>query len=312
MQVSVVVPTFNRREIVLRTIQSLFEQNYPSSEFEIVVVVDGSTDGTQEALGLLRSPCRFQVITQDNRGLAAARNTGWQAAQNDLVIFLDDDMRSNPTLVRAHRDAHSMCEASLIGVGAVFLSEDSPPTLAAECFNREIGSFFLRRDTSDAEIPRIFGNTSIQRDVLMKAGGFDERFHMREDAELFARLRLLGVRTEYVPGAVAHQYYNKTNSDLLHDAEAFAVADLLLVREHPDALTHTLLGKLEGESGRKRIFHRAMARLHAITDPLLSLICWVGSSFSSQRAIRNLGVRALQQRRLLAYYRKATENVSAS
>ena len=94
MDISVVVPTFNRREIAARTLATLFAQNSPPSSYEVVVVVDGSTDGTATALQSLRPDCSFRVIEQENRGLAGARNSGYKAAAADLVLFLDDDMLS--------------------------------------------------------------------------------------------------------------------------------------------------------------------------------------------------------------------------
>ena len=92
----------------------------------------------------LRPPCRFRVIEQENRGLAGARNTGYRAAEADLVLFLDDDMLCDPQLVAAHVAAHQQ-PGTIIGFGALFLSSDSPPSLAAESFNSEIGAFYLRQ-----------------------------------------------------------------------------------------------------------------------------------------------------------------------
>ena len=62
MEISVIVPTFNRREMVKRTVDTLFQQNYPSASYEVIVVVDGSEDGTAEAIRGLRPRCRFRVI----------------------------------------------------------------------------------------------------------------------------------------------------------------------------------------------------------------------------------------------------------
>src|ERR1700722_8089536 len=183
MQVSVVVPTFNRREIVKRTVQMLFHQDFPHSEFEIIVVVDGSMDDTANALRNLPSPCRLRVLEQPNKGLAAARNTGLAAAQGRVVVFLDDDMLCGPQMVREHVVAHSS-GTPLVGFGAIFLSPDSPRSLALDCFNRELGAYYLkeRENCNDCSLepPCVFANTSVPRQVLLAAGGFDERFRMRE------------------------------------------------------------------------------------------------------------------------------------
>src|SRR5580698_8019149 len=205
MDISVVISTYNRREIVRRSVETLFTQSLAPSQFEIIVVVDGSTDGTADSLRSLNPPCRFRVIEQENRGLAGARNTGLRAAESELIVYLDDDMLCDPMLVREHCAAHRPDEAAF-GLGAIFLSPDSPRGLAAECFKREVGAYYLQhRQNPETPWPRsacVFGNSSRPRRVLIGVGGFDERFRMREDAELGARLLAAGVQPRYVATAV--------------------------------------------------------------------------------------------------------------
>jgi glycosyltransferase involved in cell wall biosynthesis len=308
MQVSVVVPTFNHRDVVLRTIETVFAQNFPAAQYEIIVVVDGSTDGSAAALRALHPACRFRVIEQENRGPAGARNTGFRAAEGELIIFLDDDMRCDPMLVREHSVAHRPNRAA-IGVGAIFLSPDSPPGLAAECFNREVGAYHRRyKQNPEISLPRSacgFSNSSIPRRTLIEAGGFDERFRMREDDELAARLLAAGVEPRYVPAAVTYQFYRKTAGDLIRDAEAFGLSDRLFLRKHPELAGETFLGKIANEPRWKRVLRRRAAACPALTDVLLAPLCWLGEAFLQVKVLRDLGVRALQLRRGIHWYRKA-------
>jgi GT2 family glycosyltransferase len=314
MEVSVVVPTFNRRDIVLRTIRTLFAQNFPATQYEIIVVVDGSTDGSAAALRALHPACRFRVIEQTNMGPAGARNTGFRAAECDLIVFLDDDMLCDPMLVREHCHAHKPNQAAF-GLGAILLSPDSPPGLAAECFKREVGAYHLQhRQNPEIPLPRsacVFGNTSIPRAVLIGVGGFDERFRMREDAELGARLLAAGVRPRYLPTAVAYQFYRKTAGDLIRDAEAFGVADRLFLRKHPELSNETFLGRIAKESRWKRVSRRVAAACAPVTDVLLAPLCWLGEAFPNVRLLRDLGVRALQIRRGIHWYRKVLSSEAA-
>ncbi|PSH02896.1 MAG: hypothetical protein CXZ00_15060 [Acidobacteria bacterium] len=307
MQVSVVVPTFNRREIVLRTVKTLFNQDFPSRQYEIIVVVDGSTDGSAEALRALEPSCQFRVIEQENRGLAGARNTGFRVSESELVIFLDDDMLCDPILISEHYAAHQS-NGEVIGFGAIFLSADSPPTLAAECFNREVGAYYLQqRENPGLPWPRtacIFGNTSVPRRLLIESGGFDERFLMREDAERGARLFAAGAVARYLPKAVAHQIYRKTAADLIRDAEKFAIADRLFVREHPESVAETLWGRISREPLWKRIVRRSAAECPALADCILVPFCWLCEQIELLRAP---GARALQVRRIVYWYRKTLE-----
>lgn len=82
MDITVVVPTWNRKEIITRTIETLFAQKVPADHYEVIAVVDGSTDGTAEALHLLRPTCRFRVIEQENRGPSSARNVGYRVCDD--------------------------------------------------------------------------------------------------------------------------------------------------------------------------------------------------------------------------------------
>jgi GT2 family glycosyltransferase len=307
MQVSVVVPTFNRRDIVLRTIKTLFAQNFPAADYEIIVVIDGSTDGSAEALRALHPACRFRVIEQENIGPAGARNTGLRAAESELIVYLDDDMLCDPMLVREHYAAHRPNQAAF-GLGAIFLSPDSPRGLAAECFNREVGAYYLQhRQNPETPWPQsacVFGNSSIPRRVLIGVGGFDERFRMREDAELGARLLAAGVQPRYVPTAVAYQFYKKTACDLIRDAEAFGPADRLFLRKHPELANQTFLGRIANEPRWKRASRRIAAACLPLTDVLLAPLCWLGEAFLDVRLLRDVGVRALQLRRGAHWYRR--------
>lgn len=300
MDASIVVPTFNRRELVIRTLRSLFAQDISPSCFEIIVVVDGATDGTADALKELRPGCQFRVIEQENRGLAGARNTGYRAAEANLVIFLDDDMICDPGLVTAHVEAHKTAD-NIVAFGALFLSEDSPRSLAAECFKREVGAYHLqRKDEPEAPWHQrecVFSNTSLARKHLIDIGGFDEEFRMREDLEFGTRLFATGVIPAYIESAIAFQYYDKSSTDLIRDAERFATADVLYEKKHPGGGNLGEIRWQENEPAWKRSLRRIAAQSPAMADLFLAPVRCLGESFIGVKALRELGVRALQMQR---------------
>jgi GT2 family glycosyltransferase len=309
MQASVVVSTFNRRDVVLRTVSTLLQQDCAPGEYEIIVVVDGSVDGTAGALRSLPLQSRLRVIEQENRGLAGARNTGLRAATGELLVFLDDDMSCGPTLVREHIAAH-VGQEDIVGLGAIYVAPDNPPRLVAEYFARGFGGAYLRqRDHPDEPWPEgvwSFGNTSIRRAVLMQAGGFDERFRMREDAELGVRLLAAGVRPRFVAAAVAYQWCDKSTRDLVRDSEGFAESDHLFMRTHPDK-THDFIRRIEQDRRWKRSLRLLLAGHPEIADALLAPLCAIGERFYSVRALRALAVRALQIRCGLHWYHRLLE-----
>lgn len=310
MEISVVVPTYNRRDTVRRTLDTLFAQSLAPSRFEVILVVDGSTDDTAVALQQLRPACGFRVIEQENRGLAGARNTGYRAASASLILFVDDDMLCDPGLVEAHLNVHKGVN-SIAAFGAIFLSPDSPPSLAAECFNREIGSSHIRRKSNPElkwELREcVFSNSSLLRRKLEELGGFDERFRMREDLEFGIRLFQTGVHPVSVPAAIAYQYYDKTSEDLIRDSKAFAAADLLLAKKHPTTKIKGHITALDSESGWKHTVRSLAARKPGAVDLVLRPICALGETFYPIRPIRNLGIRALQARRRIHWLRRVTE-----
>jgi len=306
MDISVVVPTFNRREQLLRTVLTLFAQSYPLDRFEIIVVVDGSSDGTAESLHGLKTPCRLRVVEQPNRGPAAARNTGYRAAESELVLFLDDDMLCDRELVAAHIAAHRR-SSGLVGFGAIFLSDESPPSLAAECFKLEIGAFHLEHlkqpDMPWDESECVFSNTSMAIQLLADAGGFDEAFRMREDLEMGVRLFGLGARPRYIKDAIAHQVYRKTEKDLLAEAEVFAAADVMFARKHPGVRVRGHAISTDEKADWRQGVRRALASSVFLEKCLLAPPCLLGQALFAAPPFRRLGVRALRMRRKIRWLR---------
>ena len=91
--VSVVIPTYNRKDMLKECLESLFNQTYPKERYEIIVVNDGSTDGTEEVLNeyAKKAPCAFKWFTQQNKGPCVARNLGVKNARGEIICFIDDD-----------------------------------------------------------------------------------------------------------------------------------------------------------------------------------------------------------------------------
>jgi glycosyltransferase involved in cell wall biosynthesis len=123
---SVIVCTYQRRELVVSTLTALAKQTYAGS-FEVIVVVDGSTDGTGTAVRTLDVPYPLSVIEQANVGLSCSRNRGAAAARGEHLVFLDDDMEADPHLLeeldRSHRAGAD------VAFGRLPLHPSSPPTI---------------------------------------------------------------------------------------------------------------------------------------------------------------------------------------
>ena len=122
MRVSVLIPTYNRKHVLEQTLPTLFHQDFPADQFELVIVVDGSTDGTVEMLRSLKPRCALQIVEQENQGPAAARNAGLMVAGGDLVLCLDDDICCERDLIKEHALAHEQQRLLLVH-GPIFVRE---------------------------------------------------------------------------------------------------------------------------------------------------------------------------------------------
>lgn len=100
---SVVIPTYNRAQLLARTVRAFLAQD--GVPFEVIVVDDGSTDATPEVLAGFRDP-RLRVLRQPNAGLASARNAGLLQARGQYVLFNDDDIVPEAGFLQAHLALH--------------------------------------------------------------------------------------------------------------------------------------------------------------------------------------------------------------
>jgi glycosyltransferase involved in cell wall biosynthesis/peptidoglycan/xylan/chitin deacetylase (PgdA/CDA1 family) len=239
MEISVIIPTYNRRALLARTLQTIFNQDFPGDEYEVIVVVDGSSDGTAEMLSELQPRCTLRVISQANRGQAAARNVGIDAARARLVLFLDDDLLVPPHLLRAHVAAHTDADPSVV-FGSVLVAEDSRPGLGTEFTQRFAERFYgaLEKGTEPywPEYTHVLPNTSVPTAVLRQAGGFDERFYRaHEDTELGIRLWKQGVRFRFLDRAAVYQVFTKELCDIVFgEAELGGKGEVLLCEKHAE------------------------------------------------------------------------------
>src|ERR1700736_5391800 len=115
MEISVIIPTYNNRPVLERALQALAAQTFSRDRYEIVIVDDGSTDGTAEIAQRFRGLVQIQYLSQANRGRAAARNLGARAARGRILVFLDSDFWAAPQLLAEHHK-HYPADAGDIGI----------------------------------------------------------------------------------------------------------------------------------------------------------------------------------------------------
>jgi glycosyltransferase involved in cell wall biosynthesis len=125
--VSVIIPTYNRKEFLQQTLVSLAGQEWAAAPFEVIVIDDGSTDGTAAVAGQ-NFPFPLRYFYQENQGDALARNSGAQQSQANVLIFVDDDIVVMPGYVRRLVEAHVAASTRIIvGTERLWLEQSPPP-----------------------------------------------------------------------------------------------------------------------------------------------------------------------------------------
>ena len=116
LEVSVVIATYNKKEYLELTLASLANQTYPHTNFEVVVVDDGSKDGTSEIFSASTVfPFQAIYIKQENKGRAAARNAGILNANGNTIVFIDDDQIVAPQYLENHMGLHQQNQCLVVG-----------------------------------------------------------------------------------------------------------------------------------------------------------------------------------------------------
>jgi GT2 family glycosyltransferase len=265
-QLTVVIPTFRRPELLRRCLESLAGQDARGS-FDIVVVDDASGDDTVRVLeehATAMPELRFTSLPA-NRGQAAARNKAVELAAAARVLFVDDDIVASPSLVSTHVRLLGN-DASLGVVGLVEWHPDLPSTP----FRRWLDSTQLQfgyhswMQPGPIEPPEnafYTCNLSMSTQLFRDAGGFDERLRSLEDIELGHRLGRLGFRLDYRPEALAW-HARDIDLDAFCRRQVVVGAAAMQLRQIDTDLTVDVEGMLAAQRG-------------AVARALLSVSRWL-------------------------------------
>ena len=285
---SVVIPSYNRRRTLERVLEGYRRQIPEAPAFEVVVVDDGSTDGTAELLASLppseRGVLRFE--RQENGGPALARNRALALARGEIVLFTGDDVEPTPTLLAEHERAHRAHASEL----AIVLGLTRwPPEAVATATMRHIDgvgaqqfSYHFLTDGGEYDFRHFYtSNVSVRRALLdREPGHFATDFPAAafEDAELAYRLSLHGGRIFYHAAAVAHHHHHYTARGFFRRQRRCGEMALLLYRKWPQLekwlglrqLAWARIAATAGD-GRRRPISRVAARLDLWERRLLDL-----------------------------------------
>ena len=236
MLISVVIPTYNRISILKKCLDSLENQilNDETYNFEVVVVDDGSTDGTVDWLtNNFDSYPHLRLFEQSHGGPALGRNLGVEKSKGDLVVFIDSDLVVDRFFLKNH--INSLLKAwKRLGNRKCFTYGS---VINTNNFNNPSSEPFKLHDLSWAYFAT--GNVAIDRKVLEKSGLFDTSFRLYgwEDLELGERLRNMGVKLVKCPKAIGYHWHPALVLDqipqLIRVEKERAKMGLIFYRKHP-------------------------------------------------------------------------------
>jgi len=223
MKWTIVIPTWKRAKALAVLLGELAGQS--TTDFEVVVVSDGEDAHTRKLAETYAGTFSIRwIFHAENRGLAAARNTGAEAAGGDYLLFLDDDVIPSPDLIAKHDDEHSSARSVAV-IGRIIEERQTPfvsktdeymqqswESSLAEALPREGASEILSVGAV-AEDAAWFGlNCSMERTLFQRVGGFDAKLRSDEELELGVRLYRLGVQSRYASEAVVYHRGSKDMS----------------------------------------------------------------------------------------------------
>ncbi len=207
---TIVVPTYARPERLAHCVGALARLEYDRSRLEVIVVDDGSPDGTAVAAAVAphRDPLRLRLVRQENRGPAAARNRGVREARHEFIAFTDDDCQPQPSWLAAFSAQFAAAPECIAGGRTVNALEENIYSAASESLVGYFHRYHLRKGTPFFAT----NNVALPRAVFLAVGGFDERFPRAagEDREFCARCVRQGRTFAYVPEAVVHHSHALT------------------------------------------------------------------------------------------------------
>jgi GT2 family glycosyltransferase len=238
MRATIQLCTYNRAVLLERVLDACFEQTIPASSYEVVLVNDGSTDGTSDTIehARTRATCEFVVIEQPNSGLAKGRNAGIARARGERIIFIDDDVLPLPNFVEEHLRSHASHLQAIVRGGAINVEsfdELPPPVWSIKDYS---GNYFWTT------------NVSVPLETVRSIGGFNESFseYGWEDIDVGLRLRAHGVKAVFNPRALVYHYKPRPRSamvrTMIERARAQARTAVKLARLHPNWRAHLATG----------------------------------------------------------------------
>ncbi len=247
MLISVIIPTYNRLSVLKRCLECLDRQSVSKDIYEVIVIDDGSTDGTEKSKDKIfeNTALNGRYFYQKNKGPAKARNLGVKESKGDVLIIIGDDIWVDSDFILKHMEIHKKYSDPVAVIGKIAWSKELTVTPFMDALENGIQFSFNTLTNDNISFKNCYtSNVSISKEFILKNNVFfDESFPYAayEDIEWGYRLMKSGMKFVYQPEAFA-SHYHPTNLEAYSKRMVLAgKAYAFLCRLHPDFDSKKLL-----------------------------------------------------------------------
>jgi glycosyltransferase involved in cell wall biosynthesis len=198
VKLSVVIPTYQGAARILTVLRSLEQQSF--RDFEVIVVIDGSTDDTGSVVQGAGLNFLLHVVVQQNKGRAGARNAGVQAAQTEAIVFFDDDIIVSPDVLGRYYQYYQQGEVLVVGGLYSILEQQNEFFHYFEYLDAKWSANLNGNTAGYMKTPYMSAASAfVQKKIFYEVGGFDEGLRDAEDFDLAVKLFEKGYKLYFDP-----------------------------------------------------------------------------------------------------------------
>ena len=246
-EISIIIPTYNRKKMLEKCLFSIFNQSFDQEKMEVIVVDDGSSDGTSKVMrGFMAKHENLVYLKQHSKGPAAARNKAISVAKGKIIGMVDDDCTVEKNWVEKMLRAHIQAPGIEAIGGATQVNTKSVPVMVSQFLSNSSIETIIERKKEVVFFPTC--NVSFKREILEK-NKFNERFPLPggEDLEFFWRLFKAGHRFALEKNIKLVHFRQESLLTFIKQAYIYGRGNLLVKHLHPD---QPLLKELKTKGGQ--------------------------------------------------------------
>jgi glycosyltransferase involved in cell wall biosynthesis len=237
--VSIIIPTYNRAKMIIKTLDSIFAQTYQN--FEVIVVDDGSTDNTIQILNdykpsVSRNDIVLKILEQENTGAPAARNNGLRNADGEYIVFFDSDDLMLPERIK--KQVHKMIEDQSDCCAAGYLQESKQKKLLPHILKQNALYSFFKGS--------LWGSTQcwmFKKSLILQVNGYDEALSCRQDIDITFRILMQCPKISIIREALSIFVDHNSDERIMKNMRNNSVAYVSFVRYHLKVIDYCVMNK---------------------------------------------------------------------